>query len=61
MARLVDKVAIVTGGGSGIGTATVRKFAVEGATVVATDIASDSGFRGRRGKSARTPCFSVTT
>ena len=43
MARLVDKVAIVTGGGSGIGTATVRKFAVEGATVVATDIASDAG------------------
>lgn len=42
MARLADKVAIVTGGGSGIGTATVRKFAAEGATVVATDIDADA-------------------
>ena len=43
MARLADKVAIVTGAGSGIGTATVRKFAAEGATVVATDVDAAAG------------------
>jgi 3alpha(or 20beta)-hydroxysteroid dehydrogenase len=38
MARLADRVAIVTGGASGIGEACVRLFCAEGATVVVADI-----------------------
>jgi 2-hydroxycyclohexanecarboxyl-CoA dehydrogenase len=38
MARLDDKIAIVTGGGQGIGQAIARKLAAEGATVVVTDV-----------------------
>lgn len=41
--KLVDRIAIVTGGGSGIGAATARRFAVEGAIVVVADIKTDSG------------------
>lgn len=36
--RLQDKAAIITGAGSGIGMATVRKFLAEGARVFATDL-----------------------
>ncbi len=36
--RLQGKTAIVTGAGSGIGKATVRKFQAEGAQVLATDV-----------------------
>jgi 2-hydroxycyclohexanecarboxyl-CoA dehydrogenase len=36
--KFIDKVAIITGGGSGIGAATARLFAKEGAKVVVTDI-----------------------
>ncbi|MCE2492096.1 MAG: glucose 1-dehydrogenase [Alphaproteobacteria bacterium] len=43
MARLADKVAIVTGGGLGIGKATAKKFATEGATVVVTDVNANAG------------------
>ena len=36
--RLKDKVAIVTGGGSGVGAGIVRKFAAEGAQVLVADL-----------------------
>jgi len=41
--ELAGKVAIVTGGASGIGRATVELFAGEGARVVVADIATDEG------------------
>ncbi len=39
--RLQDRVAIVTGGASGIGLATVRRFSEEGAKVVIADLDGD--------------------
>ena len=39
---------MVTGAGSGIGLATVRRFAAEGARVVCVDIDAEAGKRGRR-------------
>lgn len=39
--RLKDKVCIITGGGSGIGLATVQRFMAEGASVAALDVDSD--------------------
>jgi NAD(P)-dependent dehydrogenase (short-subunit alcohol dehydrogenase family) len=41
--RLAGKVAVVTGAGSGIGLATVRRFAAEGASVVCADVDAVSG------------------
>ncbi|MFG3555638.1 3-oxoacyl-ACP reductase [Micromonospora sp. NPDC047557] len=41
--RLQDRVAVVTGAGSGIGLATVRRFAAEGARVVCVDIDEAAG------------------
>jgi len=43
--RLPDKIALITGAGSGIGEATARTFAREGATVVVTDIDDTNGQR----------------
>jgi NAD(P)-dependent dehydrogenase (short-subunit alcohol dehydrogenase family) len=40
--RLERKVAIITGGGSGIGQATAQRFAAEGAWVVLFEIDGDS-------------------
>ena len=41
--RLLDKVAIVTGGASGIGAETARQFAVHGAAVVLCDVQDEMG------------------
>lgn len=41
--RLEGRVATITGGGSGIGLATARRFASEGAKVVVVDMNSESG------------------
>jgi NAD(P)-dependent dehydrogenase (short-subunit alcohol dehydrogenase family) len=43
MKRLEGRVAVVTGAGSGIGLATVRRFAQEGAKVVCADIDEAAG------------------
>jgi NAD(P)-dependent dehydrogenase (short-subunit alcohol dehydrogenase family) len=41
--RLADRVAVITGAGSGIGRATARRFRAEGATIVAVDLDETSG------------------
>jgi NAD(P)-dependent dehydrogenase (short-subunit alcohol dehydrogenase family) len=42
MARLEDKVCIITGSGSGIGRASALMFAREGATVIVADIRAEA-------------------
>jgi NAD(P)-dependent dehydrogenase (short-subunit alcohol dehydrogenase family) len=43
MGRLDGKVALITGGGSGMGMVASKMFASEGAKVVLTDVADDAG------------------
>ena len=43
MQRLQDRVAVVTGAGSGIGLASARRLAAEGAQVVAVDVDEAAG------------------
>jgi 3alpha(or 20beta)-hydroxysteroid dehydrogenase len=45
MGRLEQRVVLVTGGASGIGAATVRRFVAEGASVVIADIQDELGKR----------------
>ncbi|MFC7479481.1 SDR family NAD(P)-dependent oxidoreductase [Luedemannella flava] len=41
--RLAGRVAVITGAASGIGLATARRFASEGATVVVVDLNAEAG------------------
>ena len=45
MTRLKDKVAIVTGAGSGFGEGIARKFIAEGAKVLLVDLRGDAAER----------------
>src|SRR5260370_36843644 len=45
VARVAEKVAMITGGGSGIGRATALLFAREGAAVALADVNTDAGRR----------------
>jgi NAD(P)-dependent dehydrogenase (short-subunit alcohol dehydrogenase family) len=60
MGRLEGRVAVVTGAASGIGLATSKRFAAEGATVVMIDLhenevrrAAEDGILGDRSRSFR--------
>jgi 3-oxoacyl-[acyl-carrier protein] reductase len=58
---LAGKVAIVTGAGSGIGRATVRRFAADGATVIAADVDLDAARETCAGLETATPARADVT
>ena len=43
MGRVQDRIAIVTGGGTGIGRATARRLAEEGAKVTVAELNAEAG------------------
>src|SRR5947207_11497570 len=53
--RLKDKVCLITGAGSGIGQASARRFAQEGARVVAADIDLDAAVKTMEEIAVRSP------
>src|ERR1700729_456552 len=57
MERLIDKVAIVTGGGGGIGGATARALARQGASVLVVDINEEAAARTQEGIAAAVSNF----
>ena len=61
MGRLEEKVAVITGGASGIGEATVRRFVEEGARCVVADIQDDARRRARRRARRSPPCTCTPT
>ena len=58
--RVEGKVAIVTGGGAGIGRATARRLAEEGALVTVTDVDMEAG-RAVADELGALPCSSSRT
>src|SRR5689334_1206118 len=61
MGRFDGKVAAVTGGASGIGEATVRRFVAEGASVAFCDRDGERGQRGCRTATRGSPASNVWT
>src|SRR4051812_16470977 len=58
---LAGKVTIVTGAGAGIGRATARRFAAEGATVIAADVDLDKARETCAGLENATPARADVT
>src|SRR3546814_13754577 len=59
MGRVAGKVALVTGGGSGLGRADCEALAREGATVIVTDVALDAAQRVAGGIGGGAVAFSL--